>query len=123
MGLGENDDGNEDGTSGRAKVCEATAMGVTAAAIALIAGIYHIADNADPPIGPWEQHLAAFLVLCVAGGGIAMLFKFQGHLSRTRLIVDKKDDDPWRRGLDVVIALVIAITVSAIAVCYSLWRA
>ena len=96
---------------------------VTAAAIALIAGIYHIADNADPPMAPWEQHLAVFLVLAVAAGGIWMLFKLQGHLERTRLAVDKKDPNPWQRGLDVVIALVIAITVSAIAVCYSFWRA
>ena len=96
---------------------------VTAAAIALIAGIYHIADNADPEMAPWEQHLAEFLVLIVAAGGIAMLFKLQGHLCRTRLAIDKKDPNPWQRGLDVVIALVIAITVSAIAVCYSFWRA
>jgi hypothetical protein len=96
---------------------------ITAAAIALIAGIYHIADNADPPMRHWEQHLAAFLVLGVAGGGIGMLFKLQGHLCRTRLAMDKKDPNPWRRGLDVVIALAIAIAVSAIAVCYSFWRA
>jgi hypothetical protein len=96
---------------------------VTAAAIALIAGIYHIADNADPPMAPWEQHLAVFLVFCVAAGGIEMLLRLQGHLSRTRLAIDKKDPDPWRRGRDVVIALAIAIAVSAIAVCYSFWRA
>jgi hypothetical protein len=52
-----------------------------------------------------------------------MLFKLQGHLCRTRLAMDKKDPNPWRRGLDVVIALAIAIAVSAIAVCYSFWRA
>jgi hypothetical protein len=96
---------------------------VTAAAIALIAGIYHIADNADPPLRDWEQHLAAFLVLVVAAGGIAMLFKLQGHLKRARLEFDKKDVRPYRRGLDVVIALTTAIAVSAIAVCYSFWRA
>jgi len=96
---------------------------VTAAAIALIAGIYHIADNADPPMAPWEQHLAAFCVLVVAAGGIGMLYKLQGHLCRTRLDIDKKDPDPWWRGLDVVIALMIAIAISAIAVCYSFWRA
>jgi len=48
-----------------------------ATAIALIAGIHHIADNADPPMSPWEQHLAAFVVLCVAGGGIGMLSNFK----------------------------------------------
>jgi len=96
---------------------------VSAAAIALITGIYHIADNADPPMAPWEQHLAVFLVLVVAVGGIWMLFKLQSHLKRARLVFGKKDDRPWRRGLDVVIALVIAITVSAIVVCYSFWRA
>ena len=68
-----------------------------------------------------RQYAATILVLIVAIGGSGMLFKLQDYLHRTRLVIEPNDPNPWR-GLDVVIALMGILIISAAAVCYSFWR-
>lgn len=95
---------------------------VAIATITFIAGAFHMAHTVKQPLVRWEQYAATILVSIVAIGGSKMLYKLQGHLHRTRLAVDPYDDDPWRRGLEVVRGLVFVLIISAIAVCYSFWR-
>jgi hypothetical protein len=52
-----------------------------------------------------------------------MLYKLQGHLHDTRKRIDPTDPDPWLRGWEVVRGLAFVLIVSAVAVCYSFWRA
>jgi hypothetical protein len=80
-----------------------------------------MAHTVKEPLTVCEKFVATVLVSIVAIAGSGMLFKLQYHLRSTRMIIDPSDTIPWR-GLDVVIGLVIALIISAIAVCYSLWR-
>jgi len=97
---------------------------VAIATITFIAGAFHMAHPLDEklPLRRWEQFAATILVSIVALGGAGMLCKLQVHLHRTRLVIDPDDPDPWR-GLDVIIPLMGVLIISAIAVCYSFWRA
>src|SRR5262249_7641479 len=74
------------------------------------------------PLASWEKHFAAFFVLAVAAGGSYLILKLQHHLRVTRKRIKKEDPNPWLRGFDVAIGLVIALIISAAAVCYSFWR-
>jgi hypothetical protein len=92
---------------------------ITAAVVALIAGAYGIEKSLDP----WEQALAAAILIgVVVVAGIYWLFDLQGHLYRTRLVIDRSDPDPWWRGSDVVSGMAGAMIISAIVVCYLLLR-
>jgi hypothetical protein len=92
---------------------------VTTAVIALIAGAYSIVQ----PLGPWEKRVAVRLIWIAVAGGWYLLCSLQCHLRNTRLAIDPDDRNPLLRGADVVIGMVIALVVSAGAVCYSLlWR-
>src|SRR5262249_59683882 len=89
------------------------------------AGAFHMAHTLDEklPLRRWEQFAATILVSIVALGGAGMLYKLQGHLHPTRLLVDPSDEEAWKRGLEVVRGLVFVLIAGAIAVCYSFWRA
>jgi len=91
---------------------------ITAAVVALIAGAYGIEKSLDP----WEQAVAAILIVVVVVAGIYWLIDLQGHLYRTRLRIDPYDPDPWWRGSDVVSGMAGAMVISAIVVCYLLLR-
>jgi len=54
--------------------------------------------------------------------GIYWLCKLQGHLYRTRLVIDRWDPDPLWRGGELVSGMAGAMIISAIAVCYLLLR-
>jgi len=97
---------------------------ITIAAITLMAAAYHVADTmtVKAPLASWEKHFAAFFVLAVAAGGSYLILKLQHHLRVTRKRIKKEDPNPWLRGFDVAIGLVIALIISAAAVCYSFWR-
>jgi len=95
---------------------------VTVAAITLIAGAFHMAHTVKQPLAIWEKVVATIAVTGVAGGGIWLLFKLQRHLRDTRKVIDHFDRTAWRRGLEVVVPLKIALYLSAAAVCYSFWR-
>src|SRR5262249_28656779 len=95
---------------------------VAIATITLMAGAYHIVNTVKAPLGPWEKHLVTFFVLAVALGGSYLVYRLQRHLRDTRKRIDPDDPNPWR-GLYVVIPLMGALIISAIAVCYSFWRA
>jgi hypothetical protein len=91
---------------------------ITAAVVALVAGAYSIEKSLDP----WEQALAAILIGVVVVAGIYWLIDLQGHLYRTRLVIDRWDPNPWWRGSDVVCGMAGAMVISAIVVCYLLLR-
>jgi hypothetical protein len=94
---------------------------VTIAGITLIAGAFHIA-GVKQPLGFWEKVGATGFIWFVVIGGCWLLYKLQCHLRSTRLVINWRDKTAWQRGADVVIAMMIALTLSAIAVCYSFWR-
>jgi hypothetical protein len=95
---------------------------VTIAAVGLIAGAFHMAHTVKHPLAPWEKYVATAFVLGVAGGGCWLLYKLQGHLRRTRRLIDWRDKTAWLRSADIAIGLAIVLIISVIAVCYSFWR-
>ena len=95
---------------------------VAIATITFIAGAFHMAHTVKQPLAYWEKWIATIVVLIVAIAGSLMLFNLQYHLRRTRLIIDWRDRRPLRRGLEIVIGLVMLLVLSAVAVCYSFWR-
>ena len=94
---------------------------VAIATITFIAGAFHMAHTVKQPLALWEKHAITIFVSIAGIAGIAMIFKLQYSLRNTRLDINRDDKNPWR-GLDVVLGLVIALIISAAAVCYSLWR-
>jgi hypothetical protein len=86
---------------------------ITAAVVGLIAGAYTIAKPLDHL---WEKAVATILVMAVVAGGIYWLFDLQGHLHRTRLIIDRHDTEAGHRGREIVGGMVGAMIISAIAV-------
>jgi hypothetical protein len=90
---------------------------ITAAVVALIAGVYHV----ETSLACWEKVVAVGLIWIVVAAGSYWLFDFQGHLRRTRLIIDPYDTDA-DRGLEIVYGMVGALIISAIVVCYSLFH-
>jgi len=95
---------------------------VTTAAIALIAGAFHVAQTVMPPPVLWEKWVASILVGAIAVGGGWLIGGLQESLGQTRLALDSTDPDP-KRGRRVVSGLWAALLISAAAVIYSLWRA
>ena len=91
---------------------------ITAAVVALIAGAYSIAKS----LAPWEKAVAAILIGVVVVAGIYWLIDLQGHLHRTRLVIDRWDPNPWWRGGELVSGMAGAMIISAIVVCYLLLR-
>ena len=87
---------------------------ITAAVIGLIFGAYNVVE----PLGPYEKVIATVAITLVVGGGIYLLFDLQGHLRRTRLVIDRYDREAGHRGLAIVYEMAIALIISAIAVCY-----
>jgi hypothetical protein len=94
---------------------------ITAAVVGLIAGAYTIAVEKQS-LDPWEQAIAAILVVVVAFGGIYWLIDLQRHLYRTRLRIDPYDPDPRWRGSEIVNGMAGAMIISALVVCYLLLR-
>jgi hypothetical protein len=94
---------------------------VTAAVVALIGGTYTIASDKQSLV-PWEKAGATILIIAVVAGGIYWLFDPQGHLYRTRLVIDRWDPDPWWRGTDLVTGMAGAQILSGAVVCYLLLR-
>ena len=91
---------------------------ITAAVVALIAGAYSIAKS----LAPWGKAVAAILIGVVVVAGIYWLIDLQGHLHRTRLVIDRWDPNPWWRGGELVSGMIGAMIISAMVVCYLLLR-
>jgi uncharacterized membrane protein len=91
---------------------------ITAAVVALIAGAYNIAREEDD----WEKAVITILIVAAVIGGTYWLRDLQGHLRRTRLVVDPCDKEAKHRGLEIVYGMVGAMMLSAIVVCYLLLR-
>jgi len=51
------------------------------------------------------------------------LLKLQGHLKKTRTLLDRIDPKPWFRGADILGVLVGTVIVSGLVVVYYLCRA
>jgi hypothetical protein len=93
---------------------------ITAAVVALIAGAYSVAHQSLALCA--ENVVAAGLIWIVVAGGIYWLFDLQGHLRRTRLIIDPYDDTAQRRGSEIVYGMAGALMLSAVIVCYLLFH-
>jgi len=72
---------------------------------------------------PWEQWIGVILAgLVMLGGSIQLIF-LQNHLARTRRVIDKKDDEAWKRGASALYSLVAALVISTVVVAYYIaWR-
>jgi uncharacterized membrane protein len=92
---------------------------ITAAVVALIGGAYSIASG---ELEDWEKAVITILIVAAIIGGIYWLFDLQGHLYRTRLVIDPYDREAKHRGLEIVYGMVGAMILSAIVVCYLLLR-
>ena len=57
-------------------------------------------------LSSWERCAAASLIGIVVGFSIYWLLDFQGHLHRTRLVIDRYDTDARGRGLEIVYGMV-----------------
>ena len=90
---------------------------ITAAVVALIAGVYNVVQYLG-----WEKCAAAVLIWIVVAGGIYWLFDLQGHLHRTRLVIDRHDTSAGHRGLEIVYGMAGVLIISAIVVSYLLSR-
>ena len=57
---------------------------VATAAIALIAGVYHLGDGIKPPLTAYEKLAVMLAILGVTAGGIwLVLFDIQNHIAST----------------------------------------
>jgi hypothetical protein len=95
---------------------------VATAAIALMAGAFHLADGMKPLLNGYEKSAVTLLVIALMVGGIWLIFDLQRHLAKTRRIIDRDDVSPYWRGIAIARALAIAQGIAAVAVIYSLWR-
>jgi uncharacterized membrane protein len=80
------------------------------------ADVYNIASEEND----WEKAVITILIVAAVTGGIYWLCNLQGHLRRTRLVIDPCDKE--NRGLEIVYGMVGAMILSAIVVCYLLLR-
>jgi hypothetical protein len=69
----------------------------------------------------YTRHAALMFTLLIAAGGIKLLAMLQDSLKTTRLAIDPNDPDPWRRGAEIMWALMAVTFFSALVVCYFLW--
>jgi uncharacterized membrane protein len=69
---------------------------ITAAVVALIAGAYNIASG---ELDDWEKAVITILIGAAVIGSIYWLRDLQGHLRRTRLVIDPCDRED--RGLEL----------------------
>jgi hypothetical protein len=86
--------------------------------VALIAGAYNIASG---ELDDWEKAVITILIGAAVIGSIYWLRDLQGHLRRTRLVIDPCDRED--RNLELVYGMAGAMILSAIVVCYLLLRA
>jgi hypothetical protein len=88
----------------------------------LIGALYGVAHTISPPPTNAEKAAATVLVTLVAAGAGAVIVSLHDHLAVKRKQIDKDDPNPWRRGVEIPIALVAAVAVSAAVVIYTWWR-
>lgn len=107
---------------------------VATAAITLIGALYAVLHTISPTNA--EKVVATVLVTLAAACASNVLVSLHDHLSAKRKDVaevikkdpsedpsEKKDDpNPWRRGVEIPIALVAAVVASAAVVIYAWWR-
>jgi hypothetical protein len=94
---------------------------VTLAAMTLLGVILSGTRSEKALDGIHARRAAMMFTLLIAFGGIWILAKLQNSLKATRLAIDPNDPDPWRRGAEIMWALMAVMLVSALLVCYLLW--
>jgi hypothetical protein len=94
---------------------------IATSAVTLLAAIFGIAHIIKPTL--YEKIAATVLVALIMGFACWFLCKLQGHLKKTRTLLDPMDPKPWFRGADILGVLVGTVIVSGLVVFYYLWRA
>jgi hypothetical protein len=100
---------------------------IATAAVTLIAAIFAVsrAIGVEKLTAPEKSVATVFLAL-IAVFGCIFLGKLQYYLADVRKRIanseQKTDDDRYVRGLDILIALMVAVATSAGVVIYTLWR-
>jgi hypothetical protein len=88
--------------------------------ITLLAAIFAVAHATD--LKPPEKVVGTLFVASIVIFTSWFLYSLQRHLKRTRLEIDPVDKTAWLRGLDVLVALIVAVILSGGVVGYFLWR-
>jgi hypothetical protein len=91
-------------------------------AVTLLAAIFGIAHVIEPKLGDCEKTVATVLVALIMGFACWFLYKLQGHLKKTRMLLNSMDPKPWFRGADIFGVLVGTVIVSGLVIGYYLWR-
>jgi hypothetical protein len=93
---------------------------IATSAVTLLAAIFGIAHVIEEPkLG--EKIAATVLVVLIVGFACKFLWQLQGHLKKTRTLLDPRDRRPWYRGVDILIVLAGTVFASGLVVLYYLW--
>jgi hypothetical protein len=93
---------------------------IATSAVTLLAAIFGIAHVIDLTKG--EKKVGTVFVVLIVWLACEFLRQLQGHLKKTRLLLDPKDSTPWYRGADILGMLVGIVVFSGLVVAYYLWR-
>jgi hypothetical protein len=86
---------------------------VTIATLTLIGAILPIASYLNI-VKFWEKVVGVGVALLLAAGGCYLVYRLQCHLRDTRIGIDPADRDAWRRGIEIMWGVKIAMVVGAI---------
>lgn len=92
---------------------------IATSAVTLLGAIFAIARGTS--LSDVEKAMTTVLIVLIASFGTVFLCKLQSHMKSVRIVLDKKDTEPWLRGSDVLLALASIIVLSAVVVFYLLW--
>jgi hypothetical protein len=92
-------------------------LAATTATITLLGAMVGIQRLLEP-LQPWQRSAGVIAAAIIAIIGIETVWSLQGHLSRTRLQIDHRDDTHWSRGSPIMWAYILVLFFSAIIVGY-----
>jgi hypothetical protein len=94
---------------------------IATSAVTLLAAIFGIARLSEPTkLG--EKKVGTVFVVLIVWLACEFLWQLQGHLARTRKLLDPNDPTPWYRGWDILRVLAGTVVLSGLVVSYYLWR-
>jgi hypothetical protein len=92
---------------------------IATAAVTLLSAIFWIERSIKLKYP--EKVIATVFIGLIAGFSICFLFQLQKHLKAVRLALDPNDPNPWWRGVDILGALAVVVSLAALVVVYFLW--